>query len=402
MDHKLRIPNDTTDNQEEVEIYFRVTRSTIESVRIVRQNPNGSFTDLPCDASLPGAGQLWVFFDPPLQERDAFWLIIEFSMGETPVVEDCRWNLLEEAQVTALPENRRPRPPAQLDFGMLFSSLDQVAARRLWRDFLAAEPDTTLRRFKEFFLELDRLTNPSLDFANDLPAEQKTSNAEMINKGRLRMDEQVAFRLESLVGGGPSYPALERYKESPPNVARFLSNFLLPFYRKYFPGNDHGLNQAEVAEAFCRFANGDLRTGDSMDFRPWNCEPDGAMLMHFANHALWSVLSEVDESPQWVILLPCFAAAQEFFMRAYHPDREPPYLQWWYAPWNYKHTPPLTPQAIEVVFSRYRGYSLQRISALMDENLRNMLTGNFPRSPSPPKRPITSEKPPGAISRPSA
>lgn len=238
---------------------------------------------------------------------------------------------------------------------------------------MAAEADCTLRYFKAFFRSLDLISNFELQFATAISEEEKALKSSKLNSAINRLEWHQTVRFQSLIGG--RYTLLEDISiESEADVVEFLSDIQLPVYRDFFKKGKAGLNQDMIAEAFCRFANGELRVGKSLDESAWNCEPDSTIVFHFANHALWSILAGVHVRV-WSQILPCCAASQEFYLRAYHPDGPPPYQMQRYGPWNYKNTPPLKKEEIRITFAKYKKMSLQSLSEQLDRNLVAMLKG---------------------------
>ena len=364
--HQLPIVNTTALQQHRLRIEFAFTRSTISMARVTE--PGGG--PIATMAHLPGRGLVYLEFATPVATGSAINFFVDYTSGEPPRVARYQWGrpTLEEFPASRL------QPIASLDFRDLLADFDFFPISRMWDKFLADEVRPTHRRFKAFFRALDLATNTSLEFASPVSGATKTVTRDFLGDAMRRLDDHLSIRLQSVAASCFTQLA-DLPGEAEPITVRMLSELMLPVYKVFFTNNGR-LDQAQIAEAFCRFANGELRTGENLDQNPWNCEPDSAQEFHFANHALWSVRAGVD-ADDWGLILPCCAASQEYYIQAYRPGGSRPYLMRRYAPWNYRtETRPLTIKTINAAVARYRALSKDELSRQLDANLMTMLTGS--------------------------
>src|SRR5262249_13118142 len=159
------------------------------------------------------------------------------------------------------------------DFSRIFEGFDFRKALRFWDKFLIAEPDPALRRYKAFFRSLDLETNP------ELQTEQRPDRerVERLKEALHVLIDQMRIRLEG-IAGGQSRPLSDFAPETSPALVQHISDLMLPVYRDFFSDSTprRALDQDQIAQAFCRHANGELRTGEARIDNEglWNCEPD--------------------------------------------------------------------------------------------------------------------------------
>jgi hypothetical protein len=381
--HTLRFRNETNEAQSRLQIVFRITRSKFLTLHVFRAADdarpvsNGTVPDsLQHKGYLPGKGRLWLLLGSPVPDGESAMVGLDYS-EEPPVVEEdeCIFGIPTKEQIV----DANFAPLERLDFDTIFDGFDFLKALRFWDRFLVDEPNPKFRRYKAFFRSLDLETNPDLMFATDVAEKEKQQKAEMLNKALQILFGHLRTRIEG-IAGGQSRPLSDYPREARPALVQSISNLMLPVYKEFYSKSKSGdpLDQEQIAEAFCRFANGELRTGKArLDSEGvWNCEPDSYQEVLFAVHCIWSILNGVD-ADYWTTILPCTAASHEFFLRAYHPDGSPPYLLRRWGPWNFKKTRPLTDADITEVFDRYRRLTVEEISKQIDENIRSALHGGF-------------------------
>ncbi len=376
MQDEIEIQNTTKVARLTCEIRFRLRRSDFTLIRILdaKRNPLSGFSQL------PGDGRLWLEFDTALKAGTSITLNIDFDSVEHPALQEPpHWGspaALDDDKKSLFDE-KNFIDPAKLFKRDFFRSLIT------WDRFVGAEADSKRRDYKLFFRAFDLVTNPDLDFATEISDEAKKEKREYIVDGVGWMESIQKARLQSLVWGSPiDYRRLPHEKR--PDTATYLSNLMLPVFEAFL-SIDNRLNGLAVAEAFCLFANGEMRTGTTLKDNPWNCEPDSAMELHFANFCYFAINSGVD-AEIWTRILPGVAASQEFYRAAYRPGKKPPYLLSEFVPENYNSAPPLLPDAITSAYARYSEMGLQEISDQINLNLRLMLTEAAPNGTRPSRR----------------
>ena len=364
MQTKIEIKNGTPNAQSRCEVAFRLTRSDFTVIRVLDATGNPSKGK----AQLPGNGRLWLLFDAPIAVGSSIFLSVDYSAPELPAVQKTNWGTPKDDAIdqTAL------LPFTQIDPSLLFM-WDFYRSLVSWDLFLIQEPNAKRRNFKCFFRALDLETNPSLQFATEIADAEKKEKLDYVMDGLNFMRAHQNTRLQALIWG-TELPVQQLPHEKTPDTANYISGLMLPIYRTFFSQSDGTLDGAAIAEAYCLFANGELRRGTTLDQNPWNCEPDSAMELHFANFCLFAILSGVDVK-EWTAILPCVAASQEYFIRTYRPQTPPPYLISSYGPANYTSSVPLTDADIAAIYARYKAMSLQQISNQINVNLRTLLVG---------------------------
>lgn len=228
------------------------------------------------------------------------------SVGEAPEVIESQWLFAEESDPEATDGHAMPKTGP---LGSSVRPLDKVRAALLKairddrRDYISKIPDPTLRRYHEFFLELDEATN------SDLVAIDPNSNTSPALLREIKdVSSVLASRIKSRIsalsaGMTPNlqaipYEALER-----------LSWLQRPMYERHFST----LTGAEdLRDAFIGFASGAFY---SQTNRPWDGAPRSAMILTFAEFSIACIEAGIDRH-FWRRVLPVHVMIQRVYGKA--------------------------------------------------------------------------------------
>ena len=275
----------------------------------------------------------------------------------------------------------------------LFTRFDFFKALRSWDKFFAAEVDPKRRLYKAFFHNLDLATNPSLNWAIEIPDRDKECYRKVIEEGAVKvLGKLLGQRVQNANAGGTTLTDISWLSTAAPLVtckdeegnrvdedaAKSVADLMKPAYVDFFKKQNGSLDQKDIAKAFCHFANGDLRTGESFETRMWNCEPDGLQELMFADACIWFIEREIHED-FWKKILPCAAASQKFYLRAYRPSEPSLDIEQWSAR-NYDEDNTVQGPEFEAMFKaefeRFKEEDVDDISRLIDENLAEVVEGS--------------------------
>jgi hypothetical protein len=234
--------------------------------------------------------------------------------------------------------------------------------------FVAQMPEGPLKRYSEFFLDLDSHTNPAL-LANaekpPIPPEEQTRRNGIVRPMEKLLVLRVLARAEQFCRDSSVVKDLQRSAKSD---TAYISDLLLGFFKTHFrESSPISINIDEAWRAFQCFANGELRVTDST--KVWNGQPDGSYEFCFAEFAFMAIELGVD-LPEWTALLPVLVASQEIFARAYRPAGDIKAGFWFedYSPLTFKHDQQVNNDFKQSLQDKYRLMSLDGLQLAAAQN----------------------------------
>jgi hypothetical protein len=240
----------------------------------------------------------------------------------------------------------------------------------------ADERDPDVRRIRNFFNMYDVMAFPPL-FEHDASVSEREKGwrtAAILAMQQLlmyRVAARAAFALLALGRPAEGLPLSDA-----PAILK-LSAMQLGCYRAHLMGK-RGIDLPLARKAFEMFANGELRIPTTRAWQ-WNCEPDGAPFLCFAEFAFMAIEAGVD-AEEWSQLLPGLVAVQPIWARCYRSTLPPPAYATDYTYTNF--SPDKQADAAFKALCRKEcdGRSVEELAALAGRNAHAAFPGGLRRT----------------------